>query len=125
MSTMKNRLSTAVVPLLTLILFAAAPIDAVAQSTSSANSGLVSQIVSLTNEDRVAQGIGSLKESAALDAAAQKKANDMLAKQYFSHVAPDGSAPWKWFAQGDYSYVYAGENLAMNFYTASDVEAAW
>ncbi|HVY73000.1 MAG TPA: CAP domain-containing protein [Candidatus Paceibacterota bacterium] len=122
---MKIRLNAAIVSLLTITLFAAAPIEALAQSSSVPTSPLVAQIIARTNADRDTNGKARVIESPLLDAAAQRKANDMLSKQYFSHVAPDGTAPWAWFKHGGYPYIYAGENLAMNFYSASDVETAW
>jgi uncharacterized protein YkwD len=60
-----------------------------------------------------------------LSTAAQKKADDMMAKHYFSHVSPSGIAPWHRFAESGYAYIYAGENLAMDFYTPANLEDAW
>jgi hypothetical protein len=93
--------------------------------TSFLSSVLPGVLVSLTNDDRSANGIGALKENALLDAAAQEKANDMAAKGYFSHVTPDGKTPWYWLDRVGYKYVYAGENLAVDFTDSTDVEKAW
>lgn len=109
--------------LLSIVVFAT-PVQAIAQS-SSADTTLAQDIISRTNTDRAALGVGSVSENAALSAAAQKKADDMLARQYFSHTSPSGGAPWSFFTKGGYSYKYAAENLAMDFYSADDVEAAW
>jgi uncharacterized protein YkwD len=86
---------------------------------------LQSQIASLTNADRSAQHIAPVTESKELDAAAQKKAEDMLANQYFAHTSPQGITPWYWLLKSGYIYMYAAENLAMDFYDAQSVEAAW
>lgn len=86
---------------------------------------LQSQIISLTNSDRSAQHVQPLTESAALDSAAQQKADDMLSKQYFAHTSPDGITPWYWPLKNNYLYMYAGENLALGFSDAQSVEAAW
>ncbi len=82
-------------------------------------------LVALTNDDRTAQGIGSVTEDPLLDSAAALAANDMAAKGYFAHVSPDGKSPWYWLDEVGYTYAYAGENLAVNFTDSKDVETAW
>lgn len=82
-------------------------------------------LVDLTNKDRVEQGIAKLTINQTLVAAAGLKANDMSAKSYFAHVSPEGKSPWHWIQQAGYKYVYAGENLAVNFTSSEDVEEAW
>ena len=70
-------------------------------------------------------GLSELKHSHTLDLAAQKKAEDMLKKNYFAHTSPDGIKPWHWFKEVKYNYTFAGENLAMNFVEAEDAMQAW
>lgn len=82
-------------------------------------------IIAFTNEERAQSSLSTLTQNATLQAAAQKKADDMAAKGYFSHVGPDGKEPWAWFKEAGYDYRYAGENLAVNFYDSSDVVHAW
>jgi hypothetical protein len=53
------------------------------------------------------------------------KAKDMASKGYFAHISPEGITPWQWFSDSGYSFVYAGENLAINFTESVDVESAW
>ena len=94
------------------------------------NTGLLASIqsaflVDLTNEDRVAQKLATLETSSVLTEAAQRKANDMAEKGYFSHTSPAGVTPWYWFKDVGYEYVYAGENLAVNFTESVDVHKAW
>lgn len=84
-----------------------------------------SSLVSLTNQDRAAQGLGSVTINPLLVKAAQAKANDMAAKGYFSHTTPEGYSSWHWFKLVGYSYARAGENLAQGYSTASEVETAW
>lgn len=111
--------------LLSIAVFGLTPVLVAAQTPTATDADLKLDIISLTNTDRTAHSVGLLKENSLLTQAAQQKANDMLARQYFSHVAPDGGTPWQWFRANGYTYLYAGENLAMNFYTAGDVETAW
>lgn len=82
-------------------------------------------LVDITNSNRVAQNLGVLTENPTLAYAAQLKANDMAEKSYFAHNSPEGKTPWYWFSEGGYKFLYAGENLAVNFTESSDVVQAW
>jgi uncharacterized protein YkwD len=82
-------------------------------------------LVNLTNQNRVAANVAELTVNPLLEKAAQMKADDMASKSYFAHNTPDGKTPWYWFEQAGYEYVYAGENLAVNFENSEDVETAW
>ncbi len=82
-------------------------------------------IIALTNESRGGFNLPALRENSVLDKAAQDKANDMLVRGYFSHNTPDGKTPWSFIQAAGYSYLSAGENLAVNFTEAENVEAAW
>ncbi len=82
-------------------------------------------IINLTNESRKAFGLTALSQNSVLDIAAQAKADDMLAKGYFSHLTPDGKSPWEFIKAAGYTYIMAGENLAVNFTESEDVEEAW
>lgn len=85
----------------------------------------VPTIVRLTNAERQKAGLPPLGENAALARSAQLKGEHMLRHDYFDHTSPDGVSPWAWFDLAKYSYVYAGENLAIDFSEAEDVVAAW
>jgi hypothetical protein len=82
-------------------------------------------LIDLTNANRTAEAAPVLAEDGVLDAAARAKAEDMAAKGYFAHYAPDGTSPWHWFQTFGYAYTYAGENLAINFTDSKDVVDAW
>jgi hypothetical protein len=82
-------------------------------------------IITLTNESRQQFNVPALTENQVLDTAAQAKADDMLAKGYFAHNTPDGKTPWDFITAAGYSYLMAGENLAVNFNEAESVETAW
>lgn len=93
------------------------------------NEGMMSQLVSqdvleLINATRVEQGLAPLAIDSALSAAALAKAEDMMARGYFSHQSPNGRMPWDWIDRTSYQYVSAGENLAMNFTSASAAHQA-
>ncbi len=84
-----------------------------------------SVLVNLTNQNRIAANISELKINPLLEKAAQMKADDMATRSYFAHNTPEGKTPWYWFELVGYKYLYAGENLAVNFENSEDVETAW
>ncbi len=82
-------------------------------------------VAALTNQSRAANNLSGLTYNSKLEAAAQSKANDMLAKQYFSHVTPDNKQPWDFISAQGYAYQGAGENLGVGFNEAESLESAW
>lgn len=84
-----------------------------------------SVLVNLTNRDRALSNVAELRVNSLLEKAAQMKADDMAERGYFSHNTPEGRAPWYWFDKAGYKYVFAGENLAVNFTESEDVQTAW
>lgn len=82
-------------------------------------------IVTLTNEQRAQNTLGTLTRSSVLDAAANLKAQDMAKNSYFAHYSPAGVSPWHWFGEVKYNFVHAGENLAIHFSDSSAVVDAW
>ena len=106
--------------ILTLGVLALGPVTPAYSSTITETN-----IISLTNQSRTDNGELSLAQNSELDKAAQAKADDMLARGYFAHVTPDGRTPWSFITAAGYNYLIAGENLAVNFTEAEDVETAW
>lgn len=82
-------------------------------------------VVELTNKERLVNEALPLVRSSVLDAAATLKAEDMARNGYFSHDSPTGITPWHWFAEVNYPFVHAGENLAVYFTDSSEVVDAW
>jgi hypothetical protein len=82
-------------------------------------------IVALTNAARSAIGRIELSADDRLANAASGKALDMAAKEYFAHVGPDGKTPWDWIRGAGYAYRYAGENLAINYFTSEGALEGW
>ena len=82
-------------------------------------------LLEATNRARKDDGEQPLLLNQQLIEAAQLKAKDMFANQYWSHTSPSGVTPWQWFGKVGYSYSDAGENLAKNFSTSEGVIAAW
>ena len=85
----------------------------------------ISSLLDQTNQVRLLNGVKALRINNKLNQAAYLKAQDMFAKQYWSHNAPDGTEPWKWLGDVKYNYDEAGENLAKNFVSTNTVMTAW
>lgn len=83
------------------------------------------EVIRLTNVERANNGLAPLTVNQTLSQAALAKGNDMLAKGYWAHFAPDGTSPWSFFLSFGYKYKYAGENLARDFADAGSAVNAW
>ncbi len=83
------------------------------------------EVIKLTNAKRLEAGLPPLSYNPKLAEAARKKGEHMLQYDYWAHIAPDGTEPWKFFVDEGYRYRYAGENLARDFSNAADVVNAW
>ncbi|MCK4891228.1 MAG: hypothetical protein KAS78_01035, partial [Candidatus Pacebacteria bacterium] len=82
------------------------------------------RMIELTNESRKDSGLLPLKVNDKLTAAAAAKVDDMFKFQYFDHNSPSGLTPWHWIRSAGYDYLYAGENLAIDFVTAEGTHMA-
>lgn len=83
------------------------------------------KLIELANQERLQHGLNTLSIDPLLYFAAQNKAQDMVNNHYFDHYTPDGRSPWNFINAVGYNYLYAGENLAMDFRTAEGVHKAW
>lgn len=82
-------------------------------------------VASLTNEERIVNGLPPLVVSPFLTEAAQLKADDMAAHSYYAHTGPDGKTMLDWMHEVGYTYLNAGENLVIDRTTASQAVDAW
>jgi uncharacterized protein YkwD len=57
--------------------------------------------------------VPALTWNSKLEAAARFQNQDMIAKQYFDHVSPDGSTPASRVRAQGYDYAWLGENIAV------------
>ena len=102
---------------------------AISIAAFAGNAALASEIteekmLELTNKARTEYGLPSLSVDSKLQEAARNKAKDMFDNQYFEHISPQGVTPWYWFDKAGYDYLYAAENLALDFSTAEGVHSA-
>ena len=82
-------------------------------------------IITLTNTKRAENTMGPLAENSKLDEAAKQKLNDMLASNYWEHVAPSGLQAWDFMKKAGYTYQFAGENLAKGYHDSASTVNAW
>ncbi|MCC7357060.1 hypothetical protein IT408_00965 [Candidatus Uhrbacteria bacterium] len=82
-------------------------------------------IIALTNATREALHLPILTANTLLAQAAHAKALDMLQKQYFAHRSPNGQTALDLINSQGYQAQYAGENLAVHFLTAEEVNNGW
>src|SRR3989344_8571512 len=67
---------------------------ALTPATADLSTITVNRIVQLTNAERKQEGLNELAINSKLAQAAQLKAEDMLAHDYFAHISPSGVTPW-------------------------------
>ncbi|MGN0435702.1 MAG: CAP domain-containing protein [Wujia sp.] len=84
---------------------------------------MAGQVLEMVNEERVRLGLAPLTMNYNL-----QKASDIRAKEIvvsFSHTRPDGSACITAISQVGVRFGYAGENIAVGYYTTETVMEAW
>ncbi len=118
--------SLGILTLIVVLTFVAGVAQKYALTTTNYLAAIYSGVlVDLANEDRIENSLQPLKINPVLESAAELKAQDMALKGYFAHYGPDGSAPWDWMKKAGYEFIYAGENLAIDFTDSEDVDDAW
>jgi uncharacterized protein YkwD len=94
-------------------------------TTVQASDITADSVVKLVNKARSSADVAQLKVNDLLQKAAEKKAQDMIDNDYFAHVSPQGKTPWDFIDKAGYNYLYAGENLAINYTDAEQQQQAW
>lgn len=86
----------------------------------------IDKVFDLTNQERSKERLALLSRNVILDQAAEMKAKDMFARQYFAHDSPDGEGIGSLVSQLDYRFILIGENLAMgNFRDEQELVQGW
>jgi uncharacterized protein YkwD len=83
------------------------------------------EVVTLTNRERAAAGLPPLATDPALTRAAQAHSTDMVARDFYSHTAPDGSRPWDRAAAAGAARRSIGENIACGQRSPAEVVTGW
>lgn len=82
------------------------------------------EVVIEVNKERIQDGLSALTVAPLLEVAAGLKGKNMAEGLYFAHQTPEGYTPWHFFTLVGYEYVYAGENLAIDYFEPQDVVEA-
>ncbi|WJV44979.1 CAP domain-containing protein [Streptomyces flavofungini] len=82
-------------------------------------------VLARTNAHRAAAGLRPLAPDPRLTAAAQAHSADMIARDFYSHTAPDGSEPWHRAAAAGSAHRTVGENIACGQRSAAEVVEGW
>lgn len=106
-------------------MFVAVSYNDVLRNETSLSAVVSADVITHTNEERLAYHVPTLQYNPQLEQAAKLKAEDMVTKGYFAHVSPTGEGAWTFLDRAQYQYVYAGENLAVNFGSSEEVVRAW
>jgi len=77
------------------------------------------------NRQRLVNSLPVLTLNSKLNKAAELKVTDMVKNGYFDHNSPTGLTPWCWFDEVGYDFIYAGENLAVDFDSPEGIVQAW
>lgn len=95
-------------------------------SNGSFQSSLESQFLTLINDYRAENGLGTLTRNSALNTAARNHSQDMAVNRYFSHYSPGGKSPFTRMAEAGYQCNGSkGENIAAGYSTAQAAFDAW
>lgn len=95
------------------------------KASASSPSSFEEQVAQLVNQQRTKAGLKPLTHRADVKNVAQKKAQDMINSNYFSHTSPNYGSPFDMLKTFGISYSYAGENIAKGQKTPQEVMNAW
>ncbi len=90
-----------------------------------ATKSIENQVIDLTNQERVKNGLKPLTANWELSRVARYKAMDMRDKNYFSHDSPTYGDPFTMMKNFGIAYSAAGENIAAGQKTPQEVVQAW
>lgn len=100
-----------------------AGVDADAATVSAA--ALRTSVICLANRERVARGMGALKQESRLTAAAQAHSDDMSGQNYFAHDDLTGGGPSDRAKNAGYTTGWVGENIGGGYASPFEVTLGW
>jgi uncharacterized YkwD family protein len=83
------------------------------------------EVIRLVNIQRVNNGLPKFSANWQLSRIARYKSQDMINKNYFSHISPTYGSPFNMMENFGLKFSAAGENIAMGQQTPSSVVNAW
>lgn len=84
-----------------------------------------SEVLDRANAERAAAGLPPLVLDSRLNDAAQRHAEDMLLRSYYSHSSPEGSSPGVRVRKSGYTPLRVGENIARGALSVNEVMDNW
>jgi uncharacterized protein YkwD len=84
-----------------------------------------SEVLAAVNAERKKAGAHPLKPNSRLDQAAQRHAQDMLARHYFAHESPEGKTVRERARAAGYDWWAIGENIAEGQLSVGEVMDTW
>ena len=95
------------------------------KASAESPSTFQAQVAKLVNAERAKNGLAPLTHRADLSNVAQKKAEDMINSNYFSHTSPNYGSPFDMMKTFGIVYSSAGENIAKGQTTPEQVMNSW
>lgn len=92
---------------------------------ASSLKSLETEVIRLVNVERSKRGLALLKENWELSRVARLKSQDMINKDYFSHISPTYGSPFAMMEDFGLRFSSAGENIAEGQRTPQEVMNAW
>jgi uncharacterized protein YkwD len=93
---------------------------------SAQETALIQQVIVLVNQERAAAGVSPLQADMEAERAAKVHCEDMVGRNYFDHISPEGWAPADRLQMtGATGYTLTGENIAVGQQDAAAVMTAW
>jgi uncharacterized protein YkwD len=83
------------------------------------------EMLARVNEARRKAGVEPLRSDSRLDRAAQRHAEDMLARGYFAHESPEDKTVRQRSKEAGYDWRTIGENIAEGQFTVDEVMTTW
>jgi uncharacterized YkwD family protein len=83
------------------------------------------QVIVLVNQERAKRGLQTLTQNWQLCRVARYKSQDMVNKNYFSHISPTYGSPFLMMENFGMRFSAAGENIAMGQQSPQAVMTAW
>lgn len=92
---------------------------------SSASPSFEDQLISLINAERSSRSLGTLSQSGILMQVAEAHSQDMVDRNFFSHVNPDGLGPGERLTNAGYNWSTWGETIGAGYSTPQAMFDGW
>ena len=84
-----------------------------------------SELINLINAERAGHGLGPVRPSSVLMQVARAHSQDMIDRDFFDHVNPDGWGPRDRLDNAGYNWMTYGENIGGGYSSAELMSNGW